>query len=223
MRQIEILVPPTSRAPYGLVHDFPIPTRMRAHEVFEAHRGEVMERYRRHLARSDATKPGSGAGSTNNKRDDGKKMFDHAGKLDFEAVLGALQTEGQIRIQDSEDGREGSSNGDASGDAETWGVDMEALLKAQSELRDVQGQIVQISIAHDGEYVVASALSPVGSFVPGSIHVPDAEPEPEFETVQGMAEGADGAVQTRPERAVRRVGNDAKGFTTRTFKFGARG
>lgn len=137
MRDIEIRTSPTTKAPFGIILDQqPDTTKLpRAAEIFNEFREEQLK-----LLESVAGKAKV-------------KILGKEGELDFGAVLTALNEKEEDREAEASalNGREIAKISDrkaVKGDIER-------------EYEAIEGQIVQVSISHDGEYVVATALAPV--------------------------------------------------------------
>lgn len=137
MRDIEIRTSPVTKAPFGVILDQELETtkQLRAAELFNEFHKEQLKQLE------------SVAGK------DKVKILGKEGKLDFDAVLTALK--------EKEDGREEEAS-TLNGREIAKISDRKAVKEdIQREYEAIEGQIVQVSISHDGEYVMATALVPV--------------------------------------------------------------
>lgn len=137
MRDIEIRTSPITKAPFGIILDQqPETTKQpRAAEIFHEFHKEQLERLESVAGKAKV------------------KILGKEGKLDLDAVLTALddKKEGIEEEANALNGREIAKISDRKAVKE----------EIEREYEAIEGQIVQVSISHDGEYVVATALAPV--------------------------------------------------------------
>lgn len=147
MRDIEIHTDPKSKAPYGLLLD-PSPTNHQprtAEEVFERCKRSVLSKWRSDIFVSEGKEE-----IPRPSRQRTKQILDQqTGQLDFGAVVDALGVDSTSSDQALIGRNRTLIPNEEEDDAGHGGAfDSSAL----------HGQIVPVSISHDGEYVVATAL-----------------------------------------------------------------
>lgn len=137
MRDIEIRTSPITKAPFGIILDQKPASKkqLRAAEIFNELHKERLERLESVAGKAKV------------------KILGKEGQLDFDAVLTALNEKGEGKEEDTSalNGREFAKLSDRKAVKEEIELEYEAI----------EGQIVHVSISHDGEYVVATALAPV--------------------------------------------------------------
>lgn len=143
MRDILIRTSASTGAPYGIVLDTRLPNTSSPEQIH----AEVFASLQASRARSgDYTDPPATDSSATGPEQ--KSILSETGVLDVEAVEEALK-----RDEEREVGVEVGRGGDREG--RRW----------EEEEAEVQGQVVRVSISHDGEYAVGMCMAPVMDLV----------------------------------------------------------
>lgn len=142
MRDILIRTSASTGAPYGVVLDTRLPNSSSPEQIH----AEVFASLQASRISSGGYADPSATGSSITKPE--KSIISEIGILDVEAVEEALR-----RDEEREVGSEAGRGGDREG--RRW----------EEEEEEVQGQVVRVSISHDGEYAVGMCMAPVMDLV----------------------------------------------------------